>query len=113
MPTLTRGRIRRSPAATAQVSSGLGALADSDRIEGPFVVVRRIADSSDPTVVSSLHRALDGHIGGTVELADEGPLSVEDFRVAGETRLIRARTGFARSSGSIGRDRRLCGDKRR
>ena len=63
------------------------------RIDGPFVVVRRIADSSDPTTVSSLHRALDGHIGGTVELADEGPLSVEDFRIAGETRLIRARTG--------------------
>ena len=63
------------------------------RIDGPFVVVRRIADSSDPTIVSSLHRALDGHIGGTVELADEGPLSVEDFRIAGETRLIRARTG--------------------
>ena len=65
-----------------------------DRIDGPFVVVRRIADSSDPTTVSSLHRALDRHIGGTVELADEGPLSVEDFRIAGETRLIRARTGL-------------------
>jgi eukaryotic-like serine/threonine-protein kinase len=65
-----------------------------DRIEGPFVVVRRIADSGDPTTVSSLSRALDGHIGGTVELADEGPLAIEDFRVSGETRLIRARTGF-------------------
>jgi eukaryotic-like serine/threonine-protein kinase len=64
-----------------------------DRIDGPFVVVRRIADSSDSTIVSSLHRALDGHIGGTVELADEGPLAIEDFRVSGETRLIRARSG--------------------
>ena len=58
------------------------------------MVVRRIADSSDPAVVSSLHRALDGRIGGTVELADEGPLSVEDFRIAGDARLIRARPGF-------------------
>ena len=58
------------------------------------MVVRRIADSSDPTIVSSLHRALDEHIGGTVELADEGPLAVDDFRITGETRLIRARPGF-------------------
>jgi serine/threonine-protein kinase len=65
-----------------------------DRVEGPFVVVRRVTDENDPSVVSALHRALDGFIGGTVELADEGPLSVDDLRVAGETRLIRARKGF-------------------
>ena len=54
-----------------------------DRVEGPFVVVRRITDSDDPSIVSSLHRRLDVHIGGTVELADEGPLAVEDLRLAG------------------------------
>ena len=35
--------------------------------------------------------ALDSRIGGTVELADEGPFYEDDFRVAGESRLIRAR----------------------
>jgi serine/threonine-protein kinase len=65
-----------------------------EKIDGPFVVVRRVADPGDQTTVSSLSRALDGHIGGTVELADEGPLWVEDFRITGETRLIRARRGF-------------------
>ena len=43
-----------------------------DRIEGPFVVVRRVVDSNDPAIFPTLHMALDGHIGGTVELADEG-----------------------------------------
>ncbi len=65
-----------------------------DRVPGPYVVVRRVTDSNDPSIVSTLHRALDGFIGGTVELADEGPLAVDDLRVAGETRLIRARKGF-------------------
>ena len=65
-----------------------------DRIDGAFVTVRRVADPGDSTIVSSLHHALDRYSGGTVELADEGPLSVEDFRIAGESRLIRARPGF-------------------
>ncbi len=65
-----------------------------DRIDGAFVTVRRVADPGDSTIVSSLHHALDRYSGGTVELADEGPLSVDDFRIAGESRLIRARPGF-------------------
>ncbi len=65
-----------------------------DRIDGPFVVVRRVVDTPDPTTVSTLHTALDSVIGGTIELADEGPHFVDDLRVAGETRLIRARPGF-------------------
>jgi serine/threonine-protein kinase len=64
------------------------------RVSGPFVVVRRVSDANDPATVPSLHLALDGRIGGTVELADQGPLPVDDLRVAGETRLIRARKGF-------------------
>ena len=65
-----------------------------ERVDGSSVTVRRVADPGDSTVVTSLHRALDGQSGGTTLLADEGPLSVEDFRIAGETRLIRARAGF-------------------
>jgi serine/threonine protein kinase len=99
------------PADTESSANGSGrALVDSDaapkylpewarpqvpeRIDGPFVVVRRVADSNDSAAVPTLHMALDGHIGGTVELADEGPLRIDDLRVAGETRLIRARKGF-------------------
>ncbi len=65
-----------------------------ERLDGPFVVVRRIADANDASSATSLHRALADHIGGTVELADEGPLGVDDLRVAGATRLIRARKGI-------------------
>ena len=63
-------------------------------MSGPFVVVRRVVDSSDPAIFPTLHMALDGHIGGTVELADEGPFFINDLRVPGESRLIRARPGY-------------------
>ncbi len=62
-----------------------------DRIDGPFVVVRRIVEPGDAQAVPELQMALDRHLGGTVELADEGPFYEDDFRVAGETRLIRSR----------------------
>jgi serine/threonine protein kinase len=65
-----------------------------DKIDGPSVVVRRVVESSDPFTVPTLHMALDSFIGGTIELAGEGPFFNEDFRVAGENRLIRARTGY-------------------
>ncbi len=67
-----------------------------ERVNGPFVTVRRIAKSisSEATVVSSLHRALDGYSGGTVELAEEGPHAVDDLRFSGEARMIRARKGL-------------------
>ena len=65
-----------------------------DRIDGPFVVVRRVAESSDAFTVPTLYMALDQKIGGTVEIADEGPFFNDDFRVAGDTRLIRARPGY-------------------
>ena len=65
-----------------------------DRIDGPFVVVRRVVESSDAFTVPTLYMALDQKIGGTVEIADEGPFFNDDFRVAGETRLIRARPGY-------------------
>jgi hypothetical protein len=65
-----------------------------DRIDGPFVVVRRTFTGSDSLKLPALDLALDRQRGGTIELADEGPLYVDDLRVAGENRLIRARPGF-------------------
>ncbi len=64
------------------------------RIDGPFVEVRRVAEPGEATMNRSLHRALDTVIGGTVELADDGPFFIDDLRVAGETRLVRARRGY-------------------
>jgi eukaryotic-like serine/threonine-protein kinase len=65
-----------------------------DRINGPFVIVRRVVESSEPLTVPTLYMALDQKIGGTVEIADEGPFFNDDFRVAGDSRLIRARPGY-------------------
>jgi eukaryotic-like serine/threonine-protein kinase len=64
------------------------------RVEGPLVVVRRIADAGDPSAVSSLRAALDGATGGTIQLADEGPHVIDDARIPGESRMIRARSGL-------------------
>ena len=47
-----------------------------------------------PLTVPTLYMALDQKIGGTVEIADEGPFFNDDFRVAGDNRLIRARPGY-------------------
>jgi serine/threonine protein kinase len=64
-----------------------------DRVNGPSVVVRRIVEPGESQTLPEINMALDRYVGGTVELADEGPLYEDDFRVAGETRLIRARQG--------------------
>jgi serine/threonine protein kinase len=94
---------------------GWARLPASIHTETPFVVVRRVAEpGANPSlasvqksqadrggsvagvtaVVPTLQRALDEFRGGTVELADQGPLAVEDLRVSGDSRLIRARPGF-------------------
>ena len=65
-----------------------------DRIDGPFVVVRRTFTGGDSLKLPALDLALDRHRGGTIELADEGPLYVDDLRVGGDNRLIRARPGY-------------------
>ncbi len=65
-----------------------------ERIDGPFVVVRRVAESSDPSTLPTLGMALVRNKGGTVELSDEGPLFVDDLRLPGDSRLIRARPGY-------------------
>ncbi len=64
-----------------------------ERVEGPLVQVRRVVESRDPTDLDTLRKGLD-ETKGTVEIADEGPFLINDFRVAGEVRLIRARPGF-------------------
>lgn len=64
-----------------------------DRLGNRFVTVRRITDARDPAQTPSLRLALDV-IGGTVEVADNGPFFEDDLRVFGETRLVRAREGF-------------------
>ena len=65
-----------------------------DRIAGPFVALERVVPSGAGAVVSALHMALDRYKGGTVEIADEGPFPLDDFRMAGDSRLIRAKPGL-------------------
>ena len=63
------------------------------RLDGPFVTVRRVPAPDDPDAVPTLRRAFDVK-GGTVEIADDGPFVEDDLRIAGESRLIRARAGY-------------------
>jgi serine/threonine-protein kinase len=87
--------------ASSEPAGGLALVPDwarlpvPERIDGPFVAVRRVVQPEDGgTTVRALHMALDRFIGGTVELRDEGPFFVDDLRVAGANRLIRARNGY-------------------
>jgi serine/threonine-protein kinase len=64
------------------------------RSDEPLVVVRRVAEVTDGQTEPTLHFALDHHIGGSVELADDGPLPVDDLRMSGKSRVIRARRGY-------------------
>src|SRR5208337_4266098 len=63
------------------------------RVEGPLIQVRRVAGAREPTLFPTLRLALN-ETRGTIEIADEGPFPINDFRVPGESRLIRARPGF-------------------
>ena len=60
----------------------------------PVVVVRRVAEPSGSLIKPTLHVALDEIRGGIAELADQGPLPIEDVNISGESRLIRARPGY-------------------
>jgi eukaryotic-like serine/threonine-protein kinase len=83
--------VRNPGAIEAAVPTGAGFLPDwarapvPDRIDGNFVLVRRVAESSEASIVPALDMALDQRIGGTIEIADEGPFFDDDFRVAGDT----------------------------
>ena len=59
----------------------------STRVEGPLIQVRRVAGSREPTHFPSLRLALN-ETKGTIEIADEGPFPINDFRVPGESRVI-------------------------
>jgi serine/threonine-protein kinase len=63
------------------------------RVEGPVIQVRRVPGARSPSVVPTLRMALD-ETKGMIEIADQGPLLVNDFRIPGEARSIRARDGF-------------------
>ncbi len=60
----------------------------------PKVVVRRLPGRTEGTTEPTLHFALDRHRAGVVEVADDGPLPVDDIHMSGEVRVVRARRGF-------------------
>lgn len=65
----------------------------AETVPGQKVVVRRIADSSEPKTALTLRQGLD--LGrGVLELAGDGPFLIDDFRIPGESRIIRAGPGF-------------------
>lgn len=66
----------------------------SVRPEDPQVVVRRVPDAADGLTEPSLNLALNRLNLGTVEVADVGPLAVDDLHMSGESRVIRARRGY-------------------
>ena len=66
----------------------------SDPPSNPVVVVRRVAEPGGTLIKPTLHVALDEVRGGIAELADQGPLPIEDVNISGESRLIRARPGY-------------------
>ena len=78
------------------------------RVEGPLIQVRRVAGSREATLVPALRLALN-ETRGTIEIADEGPFPINDFRVPGESRLILRGPVSIQSSGSIAPTLRLSG----
>ena len=63
-----------------------------DQIDGPTTRVQPAPENRDPGTVLSLRQALDV-TKGAVEISDEGPFLIDDFRVPGDPRVIRARPG--------------------
>lgn len=61
-------------------------------IDGPTTVVRRVAENREAGSAASLRLAFNVPK-GNIEVDDAGPHFIDDARVAGETRLIRAGEG--------------------
>jgi serine/threonine-protein kinase len=97
-PPVSRPDIAPETAAPEILSRYLpdwGLLPIPDRVDGRTVIAERATDRGDATTFMSLKQALEV-IGGTIEIADEGPFFLDDTRIAGDTRarLIRARPGL-------------------
>ena len=78
-----------------------------DRIDGPFVVVRRTF-TGRATRSSCRHSTWPwiSIVGGTIELADEGPLYVDDLRVARRQQVDPRAAGLSADRSSRGVERR-------
>jgi serine/threonine-protein kinase len=63
------------------------------RDEAPDVSVRRIDAVRDNLNLSDLPRAFD-KLSGVVGVADDGPIFEENFKIAGQERVLRARPGY-------------------
>ncbi len=63
------------------------------RIVGTVVTAARTPPVIDEAHSRGLRRAFEV-IGGTIEIADDGPFFEDDFRISGRDRLIRAAPGF-------------------
>ena len=62
-------------------------------LDGPSVRLRRVAPWRDAVVVPTLRMALDDPR-KTIEIEDEGPYHISDFRIYGGERLLHARDGL-------------------
>lgn len=65
-----------------------------DRLGEHFFTVQRTVDPRDPNQKHALKPALEAAIGGTIEVADQGPFFEDDMRIRGDALLIRARDGY-------------------
>ena len=63
------------------------------QVPGIALKVRRITDPTRPEERASLALAFESIGSGTTELIDDGPLADSDFRLRGDTRLLRAGAG--------------------
>lgn len=62
-------------------------------IDGPSVIVRRVADDDAAGVARTVERALET-IGGTVEFQDHGPFFVSELKLGSRSRRVRSGNGY-------------------
>lgn len=91
-PPLTPPLPRYTPETLIKYLPPWGRAPIVDQVEGPTTRVLRAPEIREAGTVSSLRQALDV-TKGTIEIGDEGPFTIDDFRVPGDPRLIRAAPG--------------------